>query len=116
MSKKEGTFKCCACHSKETTLRRMFGKWPLPQFTQLDEDIRRTFFSSMDGASRDGLKMELERISSMTSFEDYFSDGGEYLPLSVWKTRGSTLDCDLTFVLSQSHGHVLVTSGTSLID
>jgi hypothetical protein len=55
----------------------------------LDAEQRMTFFSSSDGLTgADVIKKARELLVASESHGEYYVDGGEFLPLSVWGRRG----------------------------
>jgi hypothetical protein len=88
MSKNRGSWKCNGCHSKEHQLRRRFGKWPLDSFAGFAEEKRVAFMVTLDGMSSAAMATECERFISSEEHQEYYQDGGEFLPLSVWAKRG----------------------------
>ena len=83
-SKCQQIFRCNACHSKQCTLRRAFGRWPTETFTGLDQDKQTAFWQSLDSLS--GRKMIAKVSETLSNYEEsaeVFYDGGEYLPLSA---------------------------------
>ena len=50
-SKCQQIFRCNACHSKQCTLRRAFGRWPTEAFTSLDKDSQSSFWQSLTSLS-----------------------------------------------------------------
>ena len=83
-SKVAEAFRCNACHSKQCTLRRAFGRWPTDSFAALDKDQQTTFWQSLNTMS--GRAMIAHVSEMLTQFEESaetFYDGGEYLPLSA---------------------------------
>ena len=87
-SKKEGLWKCGNCHSKENTLRRCFGQWPLETFQGLDVDKKRAFMAKISEMSSVGVAKEAEDFINHESHSEFYVDSGEFLPLTVWQARG----------------------------
>ena len=66
-SKKEGLWKCGNCHSKENTLRRCFGQWPLETFQGLDVDKKRALMAKISEMSSVGVAREAEDFINQES-------------------------------------------------
>ncbi len=88
MSKSRKSWKCNGCHSKENSLRRRFGQWPLDSFAGIAEEKRVAFMITLDGMSSSAMATECEKFISSEEHEEYYQDGEEFLPLSVWAKRG----------------------------
>jgi hypothetical protein len=90
LSKAHGrSWRCSGCHVKTTQLYRRFGSWPTAEFEALDEHTRQSFMASLQGL--DGptaVSKAAELLESYRVDEEIFSDGGEFLPLSVWAQKG----------------------------
>ena len=87
MNKTTGIWKCASCNSKGSTLRRHFGRWPLPEFKALSENERVEFMVST-GASNNELIKAVERLSTSERHLEKFALGGEFLPLAAWGVKG----------------------------
>ena len=88
-SKCAGTWQCCECKTKTTQLWRAFGSWPVQAFESLSEEERTEFYNKIKGLDAVNAVAEAQdMIDKVESHAEYYSDGGEYLPLSVWKARG----------------------------
>jgi hypothetical protein len=82
-------WRCSGCHVKTTQLYRQFGKWPTTEFEALDEGVKQNFMASlsgMDGPSAVAKANEL--LETYRVDEEIYTDGGQFLPLTVWATRG----------------------------
>jgi hypothetical protein len=89
VSKVKGTWKCGSCNVKQAQLFRAFGQWPSQGFQQLSDQNKKDFMLSMHGTSgSEAAAMVAELIQTFEIDQEYYADGGEYLPLSVWQTRG----------------------------
>ncbi len=89
VSKVKGTWKCGSCNTKQSQLFRAFGQWPSQGFHQLSEQNKNDFMISMHGTSgSEAAAMATTLIQTFQIDQEYYADGGEYLPLSVWQTRG----------------------------
>jgi hypothetical protein len=83
-SKSQQIFRCNACHSKQCTLRRAFGRWPTEAFLGLDQDKQTAFWQSLTSLSgRNMITKVSETLSNYEECAETFFDGGEYLPLSA---------------------------------
>jgi hypothetical protein len=87
-SKMAGLWKCSNCHAKENSLRRSFGKWPLEAYQGLDNVKRQHFMASLGGLTASQTATELESLMADENHSEFYSDAGEFLPLSVWASRG----------------------------
>ena len=82
-------WQCNSCNSKCVALSRICGGWPNQDFKDLPLDQQQSFFK--DIAGKDAKKIRglvedlLERIEKK---ETNFSEGGAFLPLSVWDRKG----------------------------
>ena len=83
------SWECLNCGTKSTQLRRVFGKWPIGEFVEMEPDEQKAFFSDIGGMSMEALKQHCERTFSKTeSHGKFYEERGQFLPLSVWATRG----------------------------
>ena len=88
MSKQKDQWRCNGCNCKSTQYRGL-GSWPSPGFSQLDEAAQQEFMRSLDGlAGGQVVAKAKETFEGFESHQVFYEDGGEYLPLSVWKNRG----------------------------
>lgn len=89
ISKNMQWYKCAGCHTKQQTLRRMCGEWPINEFSLLSVDDQQSFMSKLTGKSSTDiasiLEETLERVENRC---EKFSEGGSFLPLSVWERQG----------------------------
>ncbi len=89
ISKVKGTWKCGSCNVKQAQLFRAFGQWPSQGFQQLSDQNKKDFMLSMHGTSGlEAAALATELIETFQIDQEYYADGVEYLPLSVWQTRG----------------------------
>jgi hypothetical protein len=82
-------WRCSGCHVKTTQLYRQFGKWPTTEFEALDDFVKHNFMASlsgMDGPSAVAKANEL--LETYRVDEEIYTDGGQFLPLNVWATKG----------------------------
>jgi hypothetical protein len=70
-------------------LRRAFGSWPTDDFQLLSVEQRMAFYAGSEGLTGpDVLRKARELLTASESHGEYYMDGGEFLPLSVWGRRG----------------------------
>ena len=68
---------------------RKFGKWPTDEWMQIPEKDRQEFFRNSDGCSSDELVSKAKNVlEGYTVKEKFYSNGGSFLPLGVWKSKG----------------------------
>ena len=83
------SWECLNCGTKSTQLRRVFGKWPIGEFVEMEPDEQKAFFSDIGGMSMEALKQHCERTFSKTeSHGKFYEERGQFQPLSVWAARG----------------------------
>ena len=102
--KTPGTWKCNYCNSKAVTLNRMYGTWPIPQFSRLSEPAKKEFYqSARDRGTKDLQELLCDSIATMRIDEHGTAFKGEYLPLEVWGARGyDTAAVERTATLANS--------------
>ena len=91
IAKKGGTWRCSSCNTKMVQLHRGFGTWPTVEWASVPPEQQQAFFRSlvnMPGTAAVAACRQL--MSKHESHETYYEFAGEYLPLKVWGTRGST--------------------------
>jgi hypothetical protein len=88
LSKTQGTWRCSRCAIKITQLHRGFGEWPNATFKNLSPEQQQAFFRTADGSGQKIVGMAKELLEKNEEHESYYQNGGEYLPLGVWQTRG----------------------------
>ena len=79
--------------SKMTQLYKQRGAWPPREFQSLSVDSRRQFFKSI--RDKTGGELTCATNSFLQKYqktEKLFAEGGQFLPLSVWKTKGFDTD------------------------
>ena len=87
------SWECLNCGTKSTKLRRVFGKWPIGEFDQMEKDDQEAFFNDISGMSQADLKKFCERKFTKTeSHGKFYEEKGQFLPLSVWTARGFCAD------------------------
>ena len=88
--KKAQTYRCGVCAVNIQQLRRDFGEWPTPQFLYLGREEREEFYrhvQTLYGHDQVAAFAE-ETLRKVEEHEDYYDEGGKFLPLSVWATKG----------------------------
>ena len=87
-SKTTPSFICPVCCSKLTGLNRLCGHWPIEEFKELSAAEQESFFQSC-GAGTAALKKAIEQHIIRRQVHQRVNEvAGEFLPLSVWQTRG----------------------------
>jgi hypothetical protein len=90
VSKVRGEFACVKCYSSRTCLYRA-GEFPLAtDQAVMSEEDRHSFWlncQSLKGEAKADLARRMKR-KQVQSEMDSFAEGGEFLPLGVWKTKG----------------------------
>lgn len=83
---------CNICNSRTTMLSRTFGRWPVPEFSELTQEDQVSFWQELRNqglVTRDQAKHSLaNRVARQRTDKAEANVGGEYLPLSVWAQRG----------------------------
>ena len=83
------TFRCGGCCVKLVQLTRGLGSWPPKSFAALPEATKQAFYSDMDGMNGfSACQMAKKFVEAHQLREEFFAEGGEFLPLSVWAQRG----------------------------
>jgi len=77
-------FQCSRCNSKLTMLYSLFGKWPLDEFREIDEQTMQKFWQTQV-YDRVTLKKVVETILVSRIVETQLAeDKGPFLPLATW--------------------------------
>ena len=88
-SKGAGTWECRTCMVKIVTLRREFGKWPITQFATMSLAEKQAFMKDIAGKNISEIRAIIEtKFRKIAQHGTYYDYEGEFLPLSVWQTRG----------------------------
>ena len=88
-SKTKELWRCQRCSSKITMLHRGFGCWPPPEFAGLNDNEQHAFYKSVkDIGYKEMIIKANSVITKHQSHEQFFERGGEFLPLSVWASKG----------------------------
>ncbi len=88
--KRQGCWQCPKCASRYTQLHRTWGGWPPSAWESFSEDEKAKFWRDI-GASEgkdEQEKVVMEMLSKKVIESRKSGSGGEYLPLSVYGTRG----------------------------
>ena len=86
-SSRRGEYRCKACSSSRAALYRAGA---FPNLQHMSNDEVQQFFTKCSELNIDG-KLELSRTFQKQHFEkevETFAEGGSYLPLSVWQSKG----------------------------
>jgi len=89
-SKKDRTVRCPKCQVKLVQLYRAYGAWPTDEFRALSPDDQKEFMKqigNVEGMANVKAKSQ-ELFRRFTTQEEYFEDGGKFLPLKVWERKG----------------------------
>ena len=89
--KNERKFKCFECNTVMTQLHRIHGSWPPSDFLTLDPKKQEEFYASMKLCLGNKAALAAASTQYLQKFKvtkQVFADNGEFLPLSVWSTRG----------------------------
>jgi len=91
-SKRNASFRCKKCDCKITQLSRAYGCWPCEEFKSLSMEDGQAFFqelmrSGVSGSA--GLKAKASELFARYHVqEQWFEEGGAFLPASVWDRKG----------------------------
>ena len=89
LRKGDASWRCSGCKVKIVQLYRGYGSWPPASFASLTTEDQQSFFQkikTMDGKA--ALKEAEDTLGTHEVHEEYYQDGGEYLPLGVWAHKG----------------------------
>ena len=83
-------WKCSVCACKITQLHDVFGTWPTAEFKRMSDEEQAKFFKDCGAVrKRDDLAEFAKTVFETFTVEaKVYYDGGEFLPLTVWETRG----------------------------
>jgi len=88
-SKQKQLFKCNLCHTKQTELYRHFGEWPTDWYKRMADNEQQGFFAAINTLPKnEAIGYAKEMMNLYENRETFFESSGEFLPLSVWATRG----------------------------
>ena len=90
VSKTAKKWKCSVCASKITQLHDVFGSWPTVEFKSMSNEEQTKFFKDCSAfRKRDDLAQFAKTVFETFTVEaKVYYHGGEFLPLTVWETRG----------------------------
>ena len=91
-SKKRNEFMCFKCNNKRIVL---YKAGEFPDTSALSNDDAKAFWSQMKNIQDKGALLQLARSASLTKYnreETENKEGSEWLPASVWATRGFDAD------------------------
>ena len=90
LSKRSGSWRCDGCNCKVVQLFRGFGTWPSAEFRGLPEADQQAFFKSLGSHSSGSAAVAKakELLAAHEKHETFYEYGGQFLPLSVWGTKG----------------------------
>jgi len=89
------TWICNVCNSRMASLCRHFGRWPVAEFQELSKEEQDAFYRDIRLDDMNLKQIEstlLDRVTKKRSDSVEASVSGEWLPLSVWQSRGFNVD------------------------
>ena len=92
--KRTRIFKCSTCNVKLVQLHNVFGQWPTEQFKNQTEEAKQEFMRNIADC-KSLAQVEVKANQMLVRFEqhsEYYSEGGQFLPLSVWATQGFNVE------------------------
>ena len=105
LSKMKMTWRCSICDTQINAIYRKHGRGGISSIMQnIDEVRRQEFFRSLHGMSEGDIAVTCNRLfDEFTYQEDFYEEGGSFLPLGVWERKGydakaieaKTLPCDV---------------------
>ena len=89
-AKGQNKYRCSRCGVHITQLSREFGSWPTETFQALDADAKTQFYKSIrDDTNAKEIKEKcVQYLRGYEHHEDWYAEGGEFLPLGVWAKNG----------------------------
>ena len=97
VSTKQAIFVCAKCNIKGVQLTRVFGSWPPKTFKCMSEDAQKKFWEGIKDTPKSQLEgVVVQKLTMVRQEWEEAKEGGEYLPLSVYKTRGFDVDAITT--------------------
>ena len=94
--KSSNTWLCAGCNTRGTALIRQFGSWPPVSFQLMKKDWQESFWREVsDGKFDNSQQLEahvIEKITMARRERHISRKGGDYLPLSRWRTLGYDVD------------------------
>ncbi len=93
-NKQKNAWRCDKCAVKIVQLTRVFGTWPNTAFKKLSDDQKLDFYSQLQNCStQTAVEVFTDKfMKSYEAHEEFYAEGGEFLPLQVWATRGFDAD------------------------
>ena len=93
-SKLAGLWRCGICQTRMTQLSREHGRWPTESFKGLSAEAKQKFYEqAKDLKNCKALKTFSDGfLQKYEKHEEYYSEGGAFLPLSVWARKGWDAD------------------------
>ena len=90
VSKRSNSWRCPKCATKVTQLNRCFGSWPTQAYVQLPKEEKLYFMKQLQSkySQQEVSAYCRETLNMHEQHEDYYREGGEFLPLSVWEKQG----------------------------
>ena len=76
------------------------GRWPSATYEALPEDEKTRFTQDLHGRSQQEVEAYCaEKLKGYERHEEYYEEGGAFLPLAAWATKGYDVDSilDVTF-------------------
>jgi len=87
--KSPNSWRCGFCNSKMVQLSKVFGTWPIPGWCDLPKDDESKYWKDIRHLSKGSLKEKtVTSLACMQIKTESTSFSSEWLPLSVWSTRG----------------------------
>ena len=86
-------WRCGTCTNSRQQLYRGFGAWPPKEWSEIPTEDRVAFMRDVEGKSPAATIAAADTM--MTKYEkreDWYEDGGQFLPLSVWETKGFNIE------------------------
>ncbi len=91
MSKVAGTWRCTHCCVTLTQLIRGLGK--TPDWSKIPNNVKDKFFQESRSLGMKGtMRLQTDLFSKYSQREEFFENGGSYLPLTVWEKQGYCAD------------------------
>ena len=89
-SKMQQRWVCRKCGVKLSTLRKSFGTWPPSGFNKISKEEQQAFFCDNHGLSGAAIATKADHMFNIKEEQQaqYYQNGGEFLPLGAWATRG----------------------------
>ena len=90
VNKGKALYHCRVCLCKNVQLNRAYGHWPTEQFKRLSDTEQADFMKEVGKATNqpDVACLAQHKLERYEMHAKYYQNGGEFLPLGVWQTRG----------------------------